>query len=137
MTCSVGICHFPSGAKNTSDLFEFADNALYMAKQSGRNQVCDYTTAAKPDAGGAVAHDGVATHANPTSGPIGSTDGGIALSPAALARLAASARSRTIPPSEAPELDAVSEGETGALTGFATTNLLVVDEDDPLAAMMG
>ena len=40
VTCSVGICHFPSGAKNTSDLFEFADNALYMAKQAGRNRVC-------------------------------------------------------------------------------------------------
>ncbi len=138
VTCSVGICHFPSGAKNASDLFEFADNALYMAKQSGRNQVCDYAAgAAKSDADASAIRSGSPAQPHWETSPVGSGDAGIALSPSALARLAASARSRTVPPSTAPEQDLASEGETGALAEFATPNLLVVDEDDPLAAMMG
>jgi diguanylate cyclase (GGDEF)-like protein len=138
VTCSVGICHFPSGAKNTSDLFEFADSALYAAKQSGRNRVCEYDSAAaksEPYVGGA--REGGAARPLPESGPIGSGDDVITLSPGALARLAASARMGSAAPSMPPELDAFSEGETGTLSGHGTPNLLVVDEDDPLAAMMG
>lgn len=36
---SVGICQLPAGGASGKDLFEWADHALYSAKESGRNQV--------------------------------------------------------------------------------------------------
>jgi two-component system cell cycle response regulator len=40
VTCSLGVAQFPEDAKNDKQLFELADKALYVAKQTGRNRVC-------------------------------------------------------------------------------------------------
>ncbi len=40
VTCSLGIAQFPEDANNDKLLFELADKALYMAKQTGRDKVC-------------------------------------------------------------------------------------------------
>lgn len=40
VTCSLGVAQFPEDAKNDKQLFELADKALYLAKQTGRNRVC-------------------------------------------------------------------------------------------------
>jgi two-component system, cell cycle response regulator len=40
VTCSLGVAQFPDDATNDKQLFELADKALYLAKQTGRNRVC-------------------------------------------------------------------------------------------------
>jgi len=40
ITVSVGLADFPADASNEHDLIEFADQALYYAKDTGRNRVC-------------------------------------------------------------------------------------------------
>ncbi|MCK9554770.1 GGDEF domain-containing protein [bacterium] len=40
LTVSIGISNFPEDCDNPSRLIELADNALYTAKEEGRNQVC-------------------------------------------------------------------------------------------------
>ncbi len=40
VTCSLGVAQFPDDAKTDKQLFELADKALYLAKQTGRNRVC-------------------------------------------------------------------------------------------------
>jgi diguanylate cyclase (GGDEF)-like protein len=40
VTCSLGVAQFPDDAKTDKQLFELADKALYVAKQTGRNRVC-------------------------------------------------------------------------------------------------
>lgn len=40
LTISVGVCELEFGMKEVEDLIKRADQALYKAKQSGRNQVC-------------------------------------------------------------------------------------------------
>lgn len=42
ITCSFGVCEFSNLLTDTSEVFEFADKALYHAKSSGRNCVCLY-----------------------------------------------------------------------------------------------
>ena len=42
LTISIGIATFPEDAKDTDELIEKADSALYQAKQTGRNKVCIY-----------------------------------------------------------------------------------------------
>ncbi len=39
ITISVGVAHYPSDAKTREELIEKADNAMYRAKQTGRNKV--------------------------------------------------------------------------------------------------
>ncbi|TXC89772.1 diguanylate cyclase [Metabacillus litoralis] len=39
VTISIGISHFPSISTNGNELVEFADEALYLSKNSGRNKV--------------------------------------------------------------------------------------------------
>lgn len=46
VTCSVGVATFPANAKNATELFEHADQALYTAKRSGRNRVSLFPKAA-------------------------------------------------------------------------------------------
>ncbi len=41
-TISIGISTYPGDAHETKSLIERADQALYMAKQSGRNRICLY-----------------------------------------------------------------------------------------------
>ena len=43
ITISIGLADFPSQAKNTEILMDKADQALYKAKQTGRNRVCVFT----------------------------------------------------------------------------------------------
>ena len=40
LTLSIGVSNFPEDTKNTADLVNMADNAMYQAKRSGRNRVC-------------------------------------------------------------------------------------------------
>ncbi|HEY6876710.1 MAG TPA: sensor domain-containing diguanylate cyclase [Polyangiales bacterium] len=40
VTCSLGVAAYPDDANDDHQLFELADKALYLAKQSGRNRVC-------------------------------------------------------------------------------------------------
>jgi len=42
LSVSIGIASFPKDADNAEDLVKKADEALYMAKESGRNKVCCY-----------------------------------------------------------------------------------------------
>ncbi len=42
LSISVGIASFPKDADNIKDLVKRADDAVYMAKESGRNKVCCY-----------------------------------------------------------------------------------------------
>jgi len=44
VTVSIGVAGFPSDANDKEGLIEAADSALYKAKQSGRNQVCSFST---------------------------------------------------------------------------------------------
>ena len=40
VTISLGIASFPANAKTKADLIEKADQALYLAKEEGRNRIC-------------------------------------------------------------------------------------------------
>jgi diguanylate cyclase (GGDEF)-like protein len=40
VTCSLGVAAFPEDAQKDGQLFDVADRALYVAKQSGRDRVC-------------------------------------------------------------------------------------------------
>jgi diguanylate cyclase (GGDEF)-like protein len=40
ITLSIGICSHPQGATEQRDLIHKADEALYKAKQTGRNRTC-------------------------------------------------------------------------------------------------
>ena len=40
ITISIGAATYPDNVKNLEDLINEADNALYSAKRSGRNKVC-------------------------------------------------------------------------------------------------
>src|SRR5262249_31945545 len=40
VTASLGVAQFPDDAKSDKQLFELADKALYLAKQTGRDRVC-------------------------------------------------------------------------------------------------
>ena len=42
LSVSIGIASFPKDADNAEELIKKADEALYMAKESGRNKVCCY-----------------------------------------------------------------------------------------------
>lgn len=42
VTLSIGVSHYPQHADSPSLIIDRADKALYMAKQSGKNQVCLY-----------------------------------------------------------------------------------------------
>lgn len=42
VTCSVGVSLFPSDSKNFTELYKFADMALYQAKGKGKNQFSFY-----------------------------------------------------------------------------------------------
>lgn len=42
LTVSLGVCSFPDLASNKEELIKFADQALYEAKDKGRNKVCVY-----------------------------------------------------------------------------------------------
>ena len=42
LSISIGIAHFPRDASNMQELVHAADQALYRAKDSGRNRVVDY-----------------------------------------------------------------------------------------------
>ncbi|MCA0983476.1 EAL domain-containing protein [Halobacillus yeomjeoni] len=43
ISCSIGISMFPEDAKDTSELIQHADTAMYTAKEQGGTQVCFYT----------------------------------------------------------------------------------------------
>lgn len=49
VTVSIGIAAFPKHAENSDDLLKLADNALYAAKERGRDQVVIYDESARPD----------------------------------------------------------------------------------------
>jgi diguanylate cyclase (GGDEF)-like protein len=40
VTVSIGVSTFPDNASNMQDLIEMADQALYLAKETGKNKVC-------------------------------------------------------------------------------------------------
>ncbi len=43
VTMSGGVASYPIDANQSTDLIEFADKALYMAKGSGKNKICTYS----------------------------------------------------------------------------------------------
>ena len=43
VTISVGIATYPDDAITSEDFIDRADKALYLAKRTGRNKVCDYS----------------------------------------------------------------------------------------------
>lgn len=43
VTLSIGVASFPADAKTSDDLIKKADQALYLAKNSGRNKVCKFS----------------------------------------------------------------------------------------------
>ncbi|MBU1043130.1 MAG: sensor domain-containing diguanylate cyclase [Candidatus Omnitrophica bacterium] len=43
ITISIGVASFPQDASNKEDLIAFADKALYVAKETGRNRVCMFS----------------------------------------------------------------------------------------------
>ncbi len=43
ITISIGVSSFPQDASNKEDLISFADKALYVAKETGRNRVCMFS----------------------------------------------------------------------------------------------
>jgi diguanylate cyclase (GGDEF)-like protein len=47
LTASIGIATFPLNANSRAELFRAADDALYMAKRTGRNRVCVAEAVAK------------------------------------------------------------------------------------------
>ena len=141
VTCSVGICHFPSGAKNTSDLFEFADNALYMAKQAGRNRTCVASTSMVQGVSSASTGLGSSIPAQAAGAPdadrttFGSPDDRvIAFDPQRPIASGAPAWQVGVGGSGS---DAAVEMGSNHPEDFASNSLLLIDEDDPLAAMMG
>ncbi len=48
LSVSIGVACFPKDAENAEDLIKRADEALYMAKETGRNSLCCYKPA-QPD----------------------------------------------------------------------------------------
>jgi EAL domain-containing protein (putative c-di-GMP-specific phosphodiesterase class I) len=44
LTCSIGISLYPKDADNEKDLLKYADTAMYIAKESGRNNIQFYTS---------------------------------------------------------------------------------------------
>ena len=40
VTASIGVSTFPDNALNMQNLIEMADQALYLAKETGKNKVC-------------------------------------------------------------------------------------------------
>ena len=40
LRCSLGVASFPDDAKDSKGLIEMADQALYRAKEQGRNRAC-------------------------------------------------------------------------------------------------
>jgi diguanylate cyclase (GGDEF)-like protein len=42
ISCSIGIALFPTQGTDDIELAHHADQAMYQAKQAGRNQVCLY-----------------------------------------------------------------------------------------------
>jgi diguanylate cyclase (GGDEF)-like protein len=139
VTCSVGICHFPSGAQNSRDLFERADAALYAAKQAGRNQVCVAKAEDRVEAPMLPSSDSIEAasgHTGELSDPMPS-EPPMALDLAALAALRSSG-SDVLSEGFAPLKTAMIEDESEMIYPgeLAANNLLPFDEDDPLAAMM-
>ncbi|MCH4239312.1 MAG: diguanylate cyclase [Oscillospiraceae bacterium] len=49
MTCSVGIACYPEDAQTFSDLYRFADRALYNVKRGGRAEAAFYSSACLPE----------------------------------------------------------------------------------------
>jgi diguanylate cyclase (GGDEF)-like protein len=47
LTISIGVAAFPDDSRDTIELIELADAALYRAKQSGRNCVCEVRSAVR------------------------------------------------------------------------------------------
>jgi diguanylate cyclase (GGDEF)-like protein/PAS domain S-box-containing protein len=45
ISASIGICQFPDGGKNAEDLLQFADVAMYEAKERGRGRFCFFSPA--------------------------------------------------------------------------------------------
>lgn len=43
VTISIGVASFPQDASNKEDLIAFADKAMYVAKETGRNRVCMFS----------------------------------------------------------------------------------------------
>jgi len=139
VTCSVGICHFPSGAKTMRDLFERADNALYAAKQAGRNQVCvadECKAAEEPEAVDEPPAEAPVEAAPPAATEAGPAESTMILDEDSLAALQADADGTAEIPPDPMSYDDDSDHSEVYPEEFATNNLLPIDDDDPLAAMV-
>lgn len=73
VTCSVGVATFPAAGQDWEALFKATDEALYVSKRSGRNQVTAWSPKlAKSSAAG------VAPAANPATSNLGASGSGSA-----------------------------------------------------------
>ncbi len=58
VSATLGVSIFPDDAPDATALIEHADEAMYTAKQAGKNAYCLYSTGHKPPAGAPAVPDG-------------------------------------------------------------------------------
>jgi len=118
ITASLGLATFPQDAQDRDKLQELADQALYLAKHRGRNQVCSVIEDLVPSqAGGEIATQPAAEAAAP------------AAVPAAAAAAAAAGSEKAGTAETAGTVDLTLANEKGIL-GLITQIVKSIDEKD-------
>lgn len=114
ITASLGLATFPQDAQDRDKLQELADQALYLAKHRGRNQVCS------------VIEDLVPSQADGAGPPVGVD----AHAPAAVPPAGAAVAAKEVSPAEsAATVDLALANEKGIL-GLITQIVKSIDEKD-------
>lgn len=124
ITASLGLATFPQDAQDKDKLQELADQALYLAKHRGRNQVCsvieDLFPSQEQNAGGEPTPAPAADPAAPAA---------VAAANAGVAAAAAAAAAKANPLELAATVDLALANEKGIL-GLITQIVKSIDEKD-------